>query len=82
MGAANTTRLTNNIFTKTGNLHWRARFAAGTNEHSLLAKNLVLPVQRQDTLTGESVPLEVCSLGSVDLQDVKSLDYGVPLVYV
>lgn len=70
MGAVNATRPTSNIFTRTGNLHWHARFAAGINEHSSLAKNLVLPVQRQDTLTGGSVPLEVTSLGSLDLQDV------------
>lgn len=82
MGAVNATRLTSNIFTKTGNLHWCARFAAGINKHSSLARNLVLPVQRQDILARESVPLEVTSLGSLDLQDVlrNPLTMGFPLL--
>lgn len=84
MGTVNATRLTSDIFTKTGNLHWRARFAAGINEPSSLAKNLVLPVQRQDAIAGGSVPLEVTSLGSLDLQEMllNPLAIGFPLLYL
>lgn len=62
LGTVNTTRLTSNIVSKTGNLHWHASFAAGLNKSSLLRKNLMLPIQRQDTLTIGSVPLEVTKI--------------------
>lgn len=62
----NASRLPSNNFIKTENLHWNARFAAGINVHSSLVENLALPVQKLDSLSGGSAPLEVPSIGSLD----------------
>jgi len=79
MGTVDATRLTSNIFTDTGNLQWYVRFTAGINEHSSLAKNLVLPEQSSHwrvCSSGRHFPWKSRPKGCF----VKSLDYGVPLV--